>query len=376
MAGGGLRVEGVWRPPSGEEYVLFFEVPRAQARWVTRRADPFVVAFLLAMMKTGLPVRVRGEVTRRTLVLLAEYQRLMARLHPGLLQVVDIQADTVGRPRRHPREPQPLLAYSGGTDSMFSAWSWTQPERHHNRLAWAVMAHGFDVGQDEHAQFARQFGTGQAALAMRGVNLFAVRTNSMWMSGILGLRWGVLFHGPATAALLLLFQDRFDLGVISSTYVCDNVLVPWGSTPVTDPLLGSGDMNLLHYGSAYDRALKLKALLAWPEGLAHMRVCWQWPREADNCGRCYKCVYVRTLLTLLGCPEATPFPGPFTPDLVRNLDLEDGNNVVNWIRMLELGQTWSPGSPWLEVIRDAVQRGIATFGVPYGIKPLPAGLVP
>ena len=110
MKQGGLRVEGVLRPPSGEEYVLFFEVPPAQADWVTRRADPFVVVFLQAMMKFGAPVRVRGEVTGRTLEMLAEYQRLMARLHPGLLQVVDIQADAVGRPRRPPREPQPLLA--------------------------------------------------------------------------------------------------------------------------------------------------------------------------------------------------------------------------------------------------------------------------
>lgn len=362
MGGGGLRVEGVLRSPVGEEFVLFFEVPRAQARWVTRRADPFVVGFVQAMMKLGAPVRVRGAVTARTLEQLAEYQRLVARWHPDLLRTVDIQADDVVRPRRPPRHPRPLLAFSGGTDSMFSAWSWTQPERRHSRLSWAVMAHGFDVGQDEHAFFARQLSEGQAALSSRGINLFAVRNNCMWMSGILGLKWGIHFHGTATAALLLLFQDRFDLGVLSSTYVCDNLHVPWGSTSLTDPLLGSGDMTIFHFGAGHDRATKLKALVAWPEGLAHMRVCWQWPRSEGNCGSCYKCMYVRTLLTLLGCPDATPFPGPFTPELVRNLDLEDAHNVVNWSRMLALGETWCPGSPWLEAIRAAVQRGRATYG--------------
>ena len=231
-------MEGVLRSPAGEEFVLFFEIPRAQARWVTRRADPFVVVFIQAMMKLGAPVRVRGAVTARTLEQLAEYQRVVARWHPGLLRVVDIQADDVVRPRRAPRHPRPLLAFSGGTDSMFSAWSWTQPERRHSRLTWAVMAHGFDVGQDEREFFARQLSEGQAALATRGINLFAVRNNCMWMSGILGLKWGIHFHGTATAALMLLFQDRFDLGVLSSTYVCDNLHVPWGSTPLTDPLLG------------------------------------------------------------------------------------------------------------------------------------------
>jgi hypothetical protein len=362
MAGRGLRVEGVLRSPGGEEFVAFFEVPRAQAGWVTRKADPFVVLFARAMMKLGAPVRVHGEVSACLLDRLEEYQRIVARWQPQLGQPVAIQADRLARPRRPPRQSRPLLAFSGGTDSLFTAWNWSQPGRASSRLAWAVMAQGFDVDQDAQAFFARQLAEGREALATRGISLFGVRTNCMWMSGMLGLKWGIAFHGPATAALLLLFQRRFEVGLISSTYVSEGAYVPWGSTPTTDPLLGGGDMGIVHVGSASERIMKLKELLAWPEGLARMRVCYRWPREEPNCGVCYKCRYVRTLLAVLGAPEATPFPGAFGPETVRTMDLEDALNVRNWVRMLRLVEQWTTDSPWLGPIREAVARGKSRYG--------------
>ena len=362
--GGGLRLEGCLRAPSGHEHVLFYEVPRAQAGWATKLADPFVVALLMPMMRLGAPVRVRGAVTARLLEQLIEFQRIFVQWYPDLLREVELHPDTIARPRRLPREPRPLLAFSGGVDSLFSAWTWNGPERKRSRMKWAVMAHGFDVGLEGVDFFQRQFDEGRAILAARDIALFPVRSNSMEPSGVYGLRWGKTLHGPSTAALLLLFQKEFDLGLFSSSYPASNLLIPWGSTPLTDPLLGSGEMAIIHYGASFERTRKIKALADWPEALSRVRVCWQWPRTEINCGVCYKCMQFRLHLIMAGAPDAVSFPQPLTSEMVEAFVPEDRHSVRNWIRAVELAEQWSPDAPWLESMRAVVRRGRAVRGAP------------
>ena len=198
-------------------------------------------------------------------------------------------------------------------------------------------------------------------LATRGVSLFTVRTNAMETAAAFGLRWGQTHHGPAVASLLLLFQRRFDLGLIASTYVCDNISTPWGSNSLTDPLMGTGEMGILHDGAAFDRMGKLEKLKDWPEALAGMRVCWSAPGQTGNCGVCYKCLYVRMLVKVLGMEECMAFDQPLVEARVRAIDFQNLKDLRNWERMLERAETMLRGSSWLETIRFAVERGRAAF---------------
>ncbi len=361
LPGGDLRVEGRLSNSDGHWYVLFFEVPRAQAGWVTKLADPLVVGLLMPMMKWGYPVRVHGRVTSRLLDQVAEAQRLFVRWMPEEFREVAIQPDALARPRRPPRLARPLLAFSGGTDSSYSAWKWTEPTPQGKRLAWAVMAHGFDTPLKETDYFREHAALCADTLKSRGVSLFTVRCNGMETAGAFGLRWGLTQHGPAVAALLLLFQKKFDLGLLASTYPCDNLHLPWGSNSLTDPLWSSGEMNILHDGASMYRLDKLQKMMGWPQGLAHMRTCWKWPRPSGNCGVCYKCIHIRTILVALGQPDLIAFPGTLTPDMVRTIKFETRQDVVNWQKLLRTAEANLPGSPWLEVIRDAVARGLQEF---------------
>lgn len=364
LPGGGLRVEGRLRHPDGPSHTLYFEVPRAQAGWVTGLADPLAVGLIMPMMKWGLPVRVRGRMTSRLLDHLVEAQRLFVGWMPEEFREVDIRPDALARPRRPPRLARPLLAFSGGTDSSYCAWKWTEPSPHGKRLAWAVMAHGFDTPLSEESYFREHAALCTEALKSRGASLFTVRCNGMETAAAFGLRWGLTQHGPAVAALLLLFQKSFDLGVLASTYPCHNIYLPWGSNSLTDPLWSSGEMTIQHDGAGLYRLDKLQKMLSWPQGLRHMRTCWQWPRPAGNCGVCYKCIHIRTILVALGQPDAITYPQPLTPDLVRNLTFETSADVINWQKLLRTAEANIPGSPWLEVIRATVARGRKEFFPP------------
>ena len=361
LNGGALRIEGRLQGPPGHSHTLFFEVPRAQAGWVTPLADPVLVALLMPLMKWGFPVHVHGAVTARLLANLVEYQRIFARWLPDELREIPITADRIARPRRASRYPRPLLAFSGGTDSLFSAHKWSAPVQGPSRLAWAVLAQGFDIPLEGEDYFRRHADQCRSVLASRNVSLFTARTNAMETAGAFGLRWGLTHHGPAVASLLLLFQRKFDLGLIASTYVCDNVSTPWGSNSLTDPLLGSGEMGVLHDGAAFDRMGKLRRLRDWPEAFAGMRVCWKWPRPSGNCGACYKCLYVRTILKVLGVEESMPFDVPLDESSVRALDLENQWNLMNWERLLAEAEKTLRDSPWLETIRITVERGRAAY---------------
>ncbi len=366
LPGGALRLEGHLAGPPGHSHTLFFEVPRGHAGWATRLADPFLVALILPLMTWGFPVRVHGAVTDRLLAHLVEFQRIFARWFPGALREIPVAADRIARPRRPPRHARPLLAFSGGTDSLFSALKWSAPELGASRLKWGVLAQGFDVPLNGDEYFRQHAENCRSVLSTRGISLFTVRTNAMETAGAFGLRWGLTQHGPAVASLLLLFQRKFDLGLIASTFVCDNVKTPWGSTSLTDPLLGGGNMGLLHDGASFDRMGKIAGLKDWPEALAGMRVCWAWPRPAGNCGLCYKCLYVRIIYKVLGIEETMSFGAPIDEARVRGLDLENDSNLANWERILAAAESSLRGSPWLDAIRAAVEEGRRKYARPGG----------
>lgn len=368
LPGGGLRVEGKLSNTDGHWHVLFYEVPRAQAGWVTKLADPFVVGLLMPMMKWGYPVRVHGRMTNRLLHHLVEYQRQFIRWMPDEFREVTLHPDAIARPRRPPRFTQSLLAFSGGTDSTYSAWKWTEPALTGHRLSWAVQAHGFDTPLTEEAYFRNHAALCAETLKSRGVSLFTVRSNGMETAGAFNLRWGLTQHGPAVASLLLLFQKKFDLGILASTYACNNICVPWGSNSLTDPLLSSGEMTIQHDGAGLYRLDKVQKLLGWPQGLSHMRTCWQWPRPSGHCGVCYKCIHLHTMLTVLGEPGAVPFPSALTPEQILTIKFASYHDVVNWQKLLQLAESRIPDSPWLKVIRDAVARGFREFP-PYSAPP-------
>lgn len=95
-------------------------------------------------------------------------------------------------------------------------------------------------------------------------------------------------------------------------------LEPFGSHPMTDPLLSNGYTEVIHHGMA-PRTLKTRIIAEFPAALDVLRVC---NASAEyNCGICEKCL--RTITTLAVYDRTSPRLPPL-------VDLKQLNRVKLW----------------------------------------------
>jgi hypothetical protein len=325
----GLRsAELEWR---GSRSVLWFRELDGRAL-DARLADVYLLGSLLHWMRRGegVHVHVHGAVSRTLLSNLDEWQAAMHSLLPDQYSPVLISADevVVAEPARSARA---IAAYSGGLDSTCTAI------RHARGLAgWRTEAldallfvHGFDIALDRTAEFDGARERARRAADVLGAELRSVSTNVQE----LGQDWE-LAHGLAIAAALQLHSPEFGVGLIASSAPYFRIHLPWGSNPVTDPLLSSGTMRIFHDGAALTRIAKVRVVAREPELLAQLRVCWQGERLSGNCGRCEKCARTYWALHIAGVRQPACFDEPFSvpPSRVRMPAVA----MVRWQEMLRL----------------------------------------
>jgi hypothetical protein len=125
----------------------------------------------------------------------------------------------------------------------------------------------------------------------------------------LRMDWGKA-HGAVSAGGLHLISAPFTHGLIPST-LNYGILYPWGSTPLTDPMLGSTDFRLVSDGADYTRIDKIRAIKDWETGLKNLRFCSIAYPADHNCGKCGKCTITAIMIRLAKvCRDSIkPFPG-------------------------------------------------------------------
>lgn len=247
-------------------------------------ADPFLLGSLLLLMSSGFPVHVHASVTARCLWNLTELQHVWARWKPEKYSRVVITADTVEK--GFPVANGAIAAFSGGVDACYTV------QRHLNpgtimdgQLEAALFIHGFDIPESDHAKFSTARIRGDAILRGTGVKSLGLRTNLR----SLGQDWQDCF-GLGVASCLTLFQGTYGVGLIGSSYEYESVRLKWGSSPITDYLSSTGQMEVRHDGSGASRTEKVASISAWPEAFRGLRVCWEGNNLDRNCGRCEKCI--------------------------------------------------------------------------------------
>ena len=303
-------------------------------------ARPWLLAFLTAAMRSGRDrLVVDGPVDQGTIDGLMEYQELHHRWWPQVTRIVEIRAD-VQPAARVPRRAGAVSAFSGGVDSAFSLLRHSPsaepgPYRQ-TRLTAALMVHGFDISHtsddishtsDDH--FPQAWERSRRMLEAHGVTPLVMRTNLREVSWKVGNSdWGSVAHGPALASALACVEQVHHVVVIPSSYPYDHPIA-WGSTPLADPLLGSGSRPIWHDGAAYDKLDKVLTIAHDPAVAANLRVCWVGKQQDRNCGRCFKCLMTQACFWLAGEPRPGAFDTPGTPTEIAALDLaKDGYKLM------------------------------------------------
>ena len=126
-------------------------------------------------------------------------------------------------------------------------------------------------------------------------------------------------HGIALAAVAHVLAPAFGEVLVGATHSYGDMF-PWGSNPLSDPMLSSDRVRLLHDGADADRVEKIIAVAESDVALRHLRVCWENRDGTYNCGQCPKCIRSQVALRIARRLEACEtLPAEIDLDAVRSM---------------------------------------------------------
>jgi hypothetical protein len=249
--------------------------------------DFAVIASIFTAMRLRRPLHVHGPVSHSLLANLEEFQEAWATWMPRQYGIVEIICDSEPEPEIvHPGKA--VFAFSGGVDATFSLVRHTAGKAGRRTLVpeVAVLVHGFDIGLDEPQAIATATASARATLETLGVPMAIIETN--WKTDLC-YDWR-MEHATGLIACLAQFAGLADTAVIGGDEGYDNVDIPWGSNPVSNPLLSSDSLAVRTEGSGLTRSERVGFLVEQNAPLENLRVCWENAHSGSNCGTCEKCI--------------------------------------------------------------------------------------
>lgn len=314
--------------------------------------DSYLLATLLPAMQLRAAIRVHGSVSHELLANLTELQYVWNKWLPERYFLIDIQVDRIRA--RDVQVEGAIAAFSGGVDAQFTAYRHATGRAGYatRDIKAGVFVHGFDIPLDDTEGFDSAVEIATKVLSDINVDLLPVKTNVrvLW-----SIDWEE-YHAAAIASVLCGLKRYAGIGLIGSGDSYDVLLTPWGSHPITDPLLSCGNFRIIHDGAGFRRSEKLIILSNWSIGIRNLRVCWVGNKHDRNCGHCEKCVRTRLNLLLAGVDNPACFDTPIESSLFRFMVLKSDAVRIDWslIRqeMIETGR----GLEWLPYIEKVLKR--------------------
>jgi hypothetical protein len=159
-----------------------------------------------------------------------------------------------------------------------------------------------------------------------GKVLIEVRTNLREASDGL-VEWGTRYHGAALATIGLLLGSVLERIIIPASYHEDD-LFPWGSHPELDVLWASSSVLIEHHGESATRPEKVALISKNDAAMANLRICWENPGGAFNCGACEKCMRTMVSLRIFGALDrCNTLPDSIDLRLLRSFRLGHGAGI-------------------------------------------------
>lgn len=338
--------------PENTRETFWYRVPEAWQAAVTHQLDPFALALVMLAMRRRVNVRFRGRVSPSLLANLEEYQTIWHFWKPDAYDVVDLSADQ--EEEAVPAADGAIVSFSGGADACYTVY------RHVRGLAGrrsvavkaGLMLRGFDIPLDD-PNFETAVAGGRRMLDSLGVPLITAATNWRELERTHRLDWLDSF-GSAILSCQSLFSAGFRYGLLGSGDRYYNVRAH-GSTPLTDPLLGSDSFRVRNDGGAASRVEKISLISEWPEAMRDLRVCWEGVDNGRNCSRCEKCI--RTILNFraVGQPLPPCFEHDVTLDQIRRVPLRNATQLNEFESIVAFAEeSGMADQAWVQVLRKRI----------------------
>jgi hypothetical protein len=285
-----VRISSRLHLPGKNSHEFFFEIPSEifDSR-MESHANHHLLAMLMPAMRVGGKLRIEGAVDPVLLKNLDPYLHYWRRWCPERLKMLEVEAAEI-LPAPRAVDPAMISCFSGGADSIYS---YLRAEVDYGvPLKTLMFLHGFDIDLNRHAYYQKIAEQYQEWLRARSskATLISLVTNARETSEKFQLNWGSMAHGIHLAACMHLFSHQHTLGCIPSSDTPSTLIYPWGSTPVTDPLLSTSALSMRHHDCMVSKFGKLLELVKHSDCCRVLRVCYQHETQNPNCGRCGKCL--------------------------------------------------------------------------------------
>jgi len=285
---------------------LWFRVPRDYRDWIHSGPEPAVAALTFVAMALGEDIEVAEPVSPRFHY---GFHRAVEHFHLWWPQVRPVALHAPGFATAQPPGANAVVScFSGGVDSFHTLYAHLDGATAHPdfRLTHLFFAHGFDIPLTDPAYDALAAEFAELARPL-GLSVVRLATNARRFLDP-HIEWQST-HGTVIAAGALLLSGGVRRFIIPSTNRQSTVFATCGSNPITDPLLRTESLDIIHYGTHLSRIQKILAIAERREARAHLRVCWQNVAGARNCGRCVKCLNTMMPLAIVGAlPHFPVFP--------------------------------------------------------------------
>jgi hypothetical protein len=291
---------------------LWFCYPEDYSAVIKPRVEPFVTGLVQFGMWLKEKIEIRGDISEHLAYGLEEYQNVINAWWPNRFAMVDLYPDGYRVASRGERESAGM-AFSGGADSLHTLFSNQTGNQQPflTPIKYALFVHGLDLRLYEQVKYDQISQHYQAILSNIGVELVRVQTNGyiFWQ---FRTDWEHVFGGILIGCALGL-EGLFSKYFIASSYQYAD-LTATSSSPLTDHLLSTEALQVIHHGAALQKIEKLKAISDWPLAHEMLRVCVDIQRRQglSNCCECHKCLRARSMLYMLGTlPRFITFKKPY-----------------------------------------------------------------
>ena len=281
---------------------IYFEISGAADLDLVASPNSALIAFIFYAMRIGSDLHIRGGVCKKLLANIEEFQDAWVSWRPEAYRKISVSADYEICHSYDKDLGGGVFAFSGGVDSAFTFLRNISGDagRRSIKPAVALIVHGFDVPLSDNFGFARAKKSIEVMLSgFPDVHLVSVRTN--WRE--VALDWEMEFFA-GLASCLHQVSSSYNVAVAGADEDYGNIIIPWGSNPITNPLLSSGDFSIVTDGAGYTRSERVGYISGSHDFSKGLRVCWQSDAGGENCGSCEKCI--RTKLNFMANGVAAP----------------------------------------------------------------------
>jgi hypothetical protein len=343
--------------PDGPRAESWWRLPDCRDLAAPPVLDSFVCSHVLWAAMLGQDLRVHGPLSPGGLHNMTEMVALRHAIAPERyrrpIAIIPDGLAAVPRPEGEPERA--IAALSGGLDSTFTV------VRHARRLIGdaafeldgLVVVLGFDVPLERADRFDDLRRRLEPLARWLDLPLYTAVTNSMALGGRAWPQSAIALFGSVLAS----WSSRCAVGLVSGGAPHGSPRFGASHPAMLDALASNEYFRIVTDGGGFGRTDKVERLAPFPHVLAALKVCWEGPDPALNCGRCEKCVMTRLNFLAAGLPDPPCFAEPLTPahiEALRLPSLQAARDLfrTGWAELEARGRT----GPVVDLLRRRLGR--------------------